>query len=278
MAKERIDDIIKMGHSSIHCTEASAFEVELAKLITACIIMPDMEVGYEFVKENDEIYLIFHTTLCDGRGIKDNKISLDHKDKRSRDLCITINNIRNEMLKRWILLRENNMSKNDDIFWTALDNAVDRIMDCSESTEVFLSRIKESELKLNTFRKLLDCQDPLKFSRHESLFASVLACIGYYTNSNNPDNELSRLKVKGKTYFSYLDDFDCINRAIRDNSYVRRDMDFNDYICARTALDDKKANYLAGLYQKDFTTRPTFSSRDINIFMADFLDNATLES
>ena len=62
MGKEKIEDIMLMGYNSKYCHRASAFEVELAKLITACTIMPTMNVGFDFEKYDDTLNIIFYPT------------------------------------------------------------------------------------------------------------------------------------------------------------------------------------------------------------------------
>ena len=50
-------------------------------------------------------------------------------------------------------------------------------------------------------------------------------------------------------------------------------MELNDYLCARTEKDDRKASYLAGYYQGEYFRNSLYNTRNIIVSNADFLDN-----
>ena len=273
MGKEKIEDIMLMGYNSKYCHRASAFEVELAKLITACTIMPTMNVGFDFEKYDDTLNIIFYPTGRAGHDIEECKIELDKGLMKGYQLCSLANRIRTHMQIESILTEEDCLSKGDDVFWSALDDAAMRAKRIPGERQVLINRVSAMSLKINTLRKILNSKHG-QMSEYESVLATILGFMDYYTNSNNPDNELSRLSVNAKSYFRYLDNFECINRAIRDNCLVGHDMQLNDYICARTQQDDRKASYLAGLYQGDYFKNCLYNTRHIIVSNADFLDNA----
>lgn len=277
MGKEKIEEIMMMGHKSKYCTKASAFEMELAKLLTACTIMPTMHVGFDFEKSDKGLNVVFYPTGRTGHDIDECKIELDKSLLRTYQLCTTANRIRTHMQIECILTEEDCLSKNDDVFWSALDDTAYRAKFLPSEKESLLYRVNATSLKINTLRKMLNARLGTKMSEYESLLTTILAFMDYYTNSNHPNNELSRMSVNPKTYFSILDNFELINRAIRDNCFSRRDVEFNDYIAARDQMQDRKASYLAGLYQGDFTKNSTYNTERIIVTNADFLDDVTDE-
>ena len=277
MGKEKIEDIMMMGHKSEYCTKALSFEVELAKLLTACTIMPVMNVGFDFEKEDNKLSVVFYPTGRSGHDIEECKIELDKSLLRTYQLCITANRIRTHMQIECILTEEDCLSKNDDVFWSALDDTAHRVKFVPSERESLINRVNNTSLKINTLRKMLNARYGTRMSEYESLLTTTLAFMDYYTNSNHPKNELSRLSVNPKTYFQQLDNFDLINRAIRDNCMSKRDVELNDYLAARDKMEDRKASYLAGLYQADFANNSTYNTERIIVSRANFLDDITEE-
>ena len=276
MGKEKIEDIMLMGYNSKYCQRSSAFEIELAKLITACTIMPVMNVGFDFEKADDELKLKFYPTGRTGHDIPECTIELDKNLYKTYQLCSVSNKIRTHMQIECLLTEEDCLSKNDDIFWSALDDTAMRVKQIPSERQGLINRVSNMSLKINTLRKILNSKHG-HMSEYESLLTTILAFMDYYTNSNHPDNELSRLSVNDRSYFRYLDNFDCINRAIRDNCLVGHDMALNDYLCSRTEKDDRKASYLAGYYQGEYYRNSLYNTRNIIVSNADFLDEMRQE-
>ena len=277
MGKDKIEDIISMGYKSKYCQKASAFEMELAKLLTACTIMPVMNVGFDFEKADDRLDVVFYPTGRTGHDIEECRIELDKNLFKTYQLCSVANKVRTHMQIEALLTEEDCLSKNDDVFWSALDDVAMRVKQIPSERQGLINRVSSMSLKLNTLRKILNTQHG-QMSEYESLLTTVLAFMDYYTNSNHPDNELSRLSVNARSYFAYLDNFECINRAIRDNCFVGHNMDLNDYIAARNETEDRKASYLAGFYQGEFFRNSFYNTRNIIVSNADFLDRANINN
>ena len=272
MGKERIDEIMRMGYNSKRSTKASVFEMELAKLVTACAIMPTMNTGVDFYSDDENgMKVKFYSTSTKGGEVEPLVIELDRTLQRSIQLTTAVSRIRNRMLFEGVLTEQDCMSKNDDIFWTALDNAANRAKFIPDAEAGIIDTVTDSALKINTLRKMLNSKNGHTVSSHESLLTTVLGLMDYYTNSNDTENPLSRMSVNARTYFNRLDDFACINRAIRDNCAGDKNIYMNDYISARNPLEDRKASYLAGLYQTRFNA-PMFHTSEISVSDADILD------
>ena len=274
MGKERIEEIMRMGYNSKRCSKASVFEVELAKLITSCTIMPKMNIGVDFfTDENKGLNVKFYSTAVRGREIEPIDIELDRSLQRSFQLTTAVSRIRQYLNSEGLLTEQDCMSKNDDIFWSALDNVSARAKLSPDGQAGVVDVVTDKALQINTLRKMLNAKNNHQVSEYESVLTTILGFMDFYTNSNEPENPLSRMSVNARTYFNQLDDFECINRAIRDNCVGEKDVYLNDYICARNALEDRKASYLGGLYQTTFNA-PLFRSSQINVGDADILDPA----
>ena len=272
MGKERIEEIMRMGYGSKRCTQASVFEMELAKLVTACTIMPSMNTGVDFYKDDETgLKVRFYTNSVKGRELEPITIDLDRTLQRNLQLTSAVSRIRRGMIESGVLTEQDCLSKNDDIFWTALNDATATAKSVPNGESVIVDAVTDKALQINTLRKMLNAQKGQSVSQHESLLTTILGLMDYYTNSNDPNNSLSRMNVNARTYFNQLDDFECINRAIRDNCAGGKNIYMNDYICARNPLEDRKASYLAGLYQTKFNS-PLFHTEDISVADADILN------
>ena len=277
MGKEKIEDVIILGYKSKHCPRASTFEIEVAKLLTACTIMPEINVDFEFEKFDNELRLNFYSTNATEPTMPEHTIELDENRQRAFQLCSVINKIRTSMQASHSLTKDDCISKADDIFMTALTNTAEKVKNSPEERQELIDRVSATSLKFNTLRKVLNIKNK-PASDYESLLTTILAFVDYFTNSNHPNNELSRLDVNGLAYYRYLDNFECINRAIRDNCLVGHNTTFNDYLSARSTSEDKKSNYLAGLYQSEFYRNSLFNTRSIDLSKANILDNIHIES
>ena len=272
MGKERIEEIMRMGYNSKRCSKASAFEVELAKLVTACTIMPSMETGVDFYRDDENgLKVGFYSTSVDANDVEPIVIELDKTLQRTFQLTTAISRVRSHMGLEGLLTQQECLSKNDDILWSALDDTAYRARHIPGAKEGIIDIVKDKALKINTLRKMLNSDNGHSVSEHESLLTTILALIDYYTNSNKPGDPFSRMSVNGRTYFNGIDDFECINRAIRDNCTGDKDVYMNDYLSARNALEDRKASYLAGFYKTKFDC-PVFHTEEINVSDADILD------
>ena len=268
MGKEKIEDIIILGYKSKHCPRASTFEIE--------VIMPDINVDFEFEKFDNELRLNFYPT-SNSDNSSGYTIGLDENRQRAFQLCSVINKIRTDMQMRHTLIKDDCISKSDDIFMTALTDAADKVKNSSKERQGLIDRVSAMSLKINTLRKILNIKNG-PISDYETLLTTILAFVDYYTNSNHPTNELSRLNVNDISYYRYLDNFECINRAIRDNCLVGQNTTLNNYLSARSTVEDKKANYLSGLYQGEFYRNSLYNTRSIDLSKANILDNNIQET
>lgn len=272
MGKRKIEEIIKKG-SENNSNSFSTFEVELAKILTACVIMPSINVEFEFEKsEKNQLKLILYPTKQSDTKFKKTIIDFSMPMAKTYQLCIASNKIYTHMLQENILTNKDCMFKNDDILWTALDNATNSVKFNPDTKEELENRITNTSLRINTFRKLLNAKIGIQMSEYESLITTILACLDYFTNSNDEQNSFSRMSVNASTYFKQINDLECINRAIRMNCVEERDVSYNDYLCARNSLEDKKASYLAGLHGTDFSKSDCYNMSKIVISKADILN------
>ena len=110
MGKDKIEDIISMGYKSKYCQKASAFEMELAKLLTACTIMPVMNVGFDFEKADDRLDVVFYPTGRTGHDIEECRIELDKNLFKTYQLCSVANKVRTHMQIEALLTDEDCLS------------------------------------------------------------------------------------------------------------------------------------------------------------------------
>ena len=275
MGKEIINDAIILGYKSKHCPKASTFEIEVAKLLTACSLMPSMNVQFEFEKFDNELRLNFQPANASNHNVSEMTIELDQNRIRAFQLCSVINNIRTNMALNHTLSKDDCISKSDDILMTALLDAANTIKNNPEARQELIDRVSAISLKTNTLRKMLNAENG-EMSTYESLLTTVLTFIDYFTNSNHPNNELSRLNVNNVSYYRYLDNLECVNRAIREKCIVGHNISFNDQLSARNPNAEKKACYLSGLHQKTFHINSLFNTRSIITSKANILDDSQI--
>lgn len=274
MEIERIENLINRGFESKVCRRASEFEVELSKLITACTLMKTMNVEFDFQKDEEGVKLsIFSIDDDDSKRFNDSIIDLNKPLVRKCQLSSIINSVHKYMNREGLLTEVDCISKNDDIFWTALDYSANNIANNTNEKDIIVKRLEDKALEINTFRKICNAKLGYELSEYESALVTILACMNFYANTSGVSNPYSRLSVNAKSYFRSLDDFECINRAIKDNCKSDKDVSLNDYIGSFSPLEDRKASYLVGLYASEFSKKNSnFDSKNIDVSKADFLE------
>ncbi len=272
MGKEKIAEIIKMSERK-DAKPSSNIEVEVAKLITACTLMPTMKVGCDIVKgQNGQLWVnFFQENSRSNHKLPESLVGLNGGLMSAIELFGASSKIHRYLKEENLLNSDNSLSLVDHILWTALDDTARRVRYSNEERDALIDRVTDKSLQINTLRKLLNSSKKGEMSEYESVLTTILATIDFYTNSNTPDNPLSRLSVNERSYFSHLEKLSKINSVIRTNCAIYKNLELNNYLCARNSTEDKKASYLAGKYQSQYDS-VDFSAKKIFPRNADFLD------
>lgn len=270
MEKRKFDEIIRFGNNYKYCLNSSTFEIELAKLVTACTIMPTINTSVDFYTNHGrDLKIRFYHKGIMGDVTEPIIINLDEEVQRNFQLTGIISRVHDYMDKKGILTRQDCLSKNDDILWTALDNTSDRVKYIPQSKDYVINTLANASLQINAFRKMLNSNNGHTSFKHESVLLTVLGLLDYY--SKDSENNLSKVSVDATSYFKQLSDFEDIDKAIRINSLVVKDRSFNDLVAARNQSEDRVSSYLAGLYQTKINNHE-FHAHDIDVTYAEILD------
>jgi hypothetical protein len=133
-----------------------------------------------------------------------------------------------------------------------------------------LEKIENKVLQLDTFRKIIS-QCKLPEDEFVTLFiATTLAYINLYTN--NDDRKFSRTSVNERTFFQSIADIATINRAILKCGTGTSEI--VNKVSARSVMDERKSQYLSGLYLCDLRYKKIDRSSQIDVERANILDES----
>lgn len=228
----------------------SNFDIACAKLVTACTLMPSMDMGYDFIR-NDEgrVYMSFFPTGRNRGYFGEHIIELDRNVVRNLQLNSLIRDMGKMMKYEGTLSEDDNMLRTDDILMSALSDSAWRKKYNYNGKSTLSDRIYDATIRLNAFRKILNSDRGN--SVHNSFFTTVIGSLNYITNY--ADIEGAKLGLSEKEYFKKTDDIEKLNKIIRTNEQWGDNVAFCDSICAKSKGDNDKAENVADFYVDRWT-------------------------
>lgn len=243
--KNIIDKCDNQDYLNGYRVSKSNFDIACAKLVTATTLMPSMDMGYDFFR-NDEgkVYMSFFPTGRNRGYFDEHIIELDRNVIRNLQLNSLIRDMGRMMKSEGALSEDDNMLRTDDILMSALNDSAWRKRYNYNGKSALSDRVSDATMRLNTFRKILN--NGRNESVHNGFFATVIGSLNYITNY--ADIEGAKLGLSEKEYFKKTDDIEKLNKLIRTNEQWGDNVAFCDSICAKSKGDNDRAEKLADIY------------------------------
>jgi hypothetical protein len=283
MEKLKIHNIVSLGKT---CRVNSiGTELSISKLLTSIILNPGMGINVDIVSDNGNIVCMIDgvTQVYDRRGERvQQKIELGENVGISRhgmQLKDATDNMYYTMARSGHLSNPGigeKFGKVNDILYSTLQNVSNMFESFTDNQKSsYLEYINGRVLQLNAFRKLISNSGRKSFDfdkQVERVLATTLGCVNYFTNSDNNPIE----NFQDKPFVKIMEDITNINRGI---SYgADKDYSINNYACARTELEDRKAEYLAGLNYTKFSNNDSFKMSGIDVLATNQVMDAVTET
>lgn len=248
--KEIIDKCDDQEYLNGYRVNKSNFDIACAKLITACTLMPSMDMGYDFIR-NDEgkVCMTFFPTGRNSQYFGEHIVELDRDIVRNFQLNSLIRDMGKMMKYEGVLSEDDNMLRTDDILMSALSDSAWRKKYNYNGKSALSDRVADATTRLNVFRKILN--NGRGESVHNGLFTTVIGSLNYITNYS--DIEGVRLGMSEKEYFKKTSDIENLSRVIRTNEQWGDNKALCDSICAKNKEDNDRAERLAEIYVSRWT-------------------------
>lgn len=265
-----INNIINLGKTCR--TKSNIIELDVSKIMTTLLLDANMGLRMDLVSNDGDVQLVIdgakHVYGLKGKRVL-NIIALGDNVglvRHSMQLKDAIDDIYYEMARKGLLSvghASDNFGKTNDILLSTISN-ISRMYKNANPQEIeeYLKGIEDRVLKVNAFRKMVANRGRNNFDTQvERVLATTLGTVNYLTNyADNLKNPIAN--TDDITLDKLDEDIRNINRGVSYGTDV--DYSINNYACARTEMEDRKAEYLAGLNYSRFAQNKTLAMSSID--------------